>query len=75
MIHFDEDMIETWAQACRSRHPGVRLENWRIYVRTVIAAINGGEARNEPLRAAFNDGPAAAIVNDALVSLKDTHNE
>ena len=63
MIHADEEMIEAWARACRQRHPGVRLENWRIYVRTVIAAINSGDDR---VRAAFNDGPEGEIVNAAL---------
>lgn len=49
-----------------SAAPGVRLENWRIYVRTVLAAVNGISEPPEPLRAAFNDGPVAQIVGAAL---------
>lgn len=41
MIHADETMIEAWARECWRKHPGVRIENWRIYVRAVIAAVNG----------------------------------
>ena len=40
MIHADKPLVEALARACQRNHPGVRIENWRIYVRAVIAAIN-----------------------------------
>lgn len=66
MIHADDALIDAWARECRRRHPGVRLENWRIYVRTMVAAVNEISEPPEPLRAAFNDGPAGKIVSTAL---------
>ncbi len=66
MIHADDALIDAWARECRRRHPGVRLENWRIYVRTMVAAVNEISEPPEPLRAAFNDGPAGEIVGAVL---------
>lgn len=66
MIHADDALIDAWARECRRQHPGVRLENWRIYVRAVIGAVNNISEPPESLRAAFNDGPAAQIVGAAL---------
>lgn len=71
MIHADDELIEVWAQECRRRHPGVRIENWRTYVRAVIGAVNGVESSHEPLRAAFNDGPETVIVQTVLQTLGD----
>lgn len=69
MIHADDALIEAWARECRRRHPGVRLENWRIYIRTMVAAVNEVSEPPESLRAAFNDGPAGKIVGAALKRL------